>query len=357
MRSDAGGPYIMLEGGHTSTASDPRIAEVYSLLYDNVYPEYINYPQKNSWGRSFWSPTLAGDDDLSGIGTASGPATVDSTAVSWDIRRTYSNGEVSIRIPTRSLFDCDTDTVNYMARIGTDTVRLSADWSSFDYVAPVDVSFYVYAPDSIGDSLAYYFEVTEAAPEDTLALQVFHQIYVLGWTGFESGFEASVPPEDGEYSNYVQTAFDLDDLSAGDSIMVRIRAADFPELSYTDWDTTIALFARQAPPDETAPTVSVHTASWDSTTQAGNLLTLFASTEANEDAYHRTAVMSGVDTVFGAWTDTVIAAGDTLYWTFEEDSTMDQIGGQEYSIIAWAKDDSLNISDPDTVNQTITRAP
>jgi hypothetical protein len=196
-----------------------------------------------------------------------------------------------------------------------------------DTIANFAVAYY----DSTGGLLDVF--LTGTSPVDTATIQ--WQAKIVG-----GAYEApqSQAIYDSSFAFTGNTGIAMTSLP--DSITVRARAVtEYGDTGYA-WYTFYA--TRAIPPDESAPTPSFAYTSWDSLGTPG-IVRLLGGAEADEDAYYRFAWVDAPDTTFTSWTDTLVAAGDTLNVIVETDGDPD--AEPTYTLLVRAKDATDNVSD------------
>lgn len=143
-RTFSGGPWIVPEPCRRITTQGMEGLEVYALLWDNVYSQYL-YPSNGNpaantkwwrmwhhpWANGYYDSTVLIPDGIENLGGATGAATLDSTSIAdtWTWTREYDNGTAYFQIADRDAWtNGDTDLWEYKLVVDGVTIRDSGNF-------------------------------------------------------------------------------------------------------------------------------------------------------------------------------------------------------------------------------------
>ena len=247
MRTDGGGPWILVgsqqpwdwvsgEDEADVVGVQPTRQEVLALLGNNIYPSY-HHQDGGVANKQLWHPDLEGEDDLKGLGAATGSivrATFDGRDL-WT--RAYTSGSVSILIASSTDFDCAAgDSFEYQVVISSSPVRESDDW--------VDPSVFTI------DVMTFTDDLAENSTQELSISVVEAGTWWWRWRGIVGASEDPStlceswggPPFYNSWSSWVSRGTDLVDFNTGmtevndlwNSVQVEVSGADGGP--YTDFE-------------------------------------------------------------------------------------------------------------------------
>jgi len=244
MRTDIG-PFVVTERRSSYYwAEHPVQLEVWGLMFDDVYPEWTDWTTGSQY-RSYNTPHDSGFDDLSQLGAASGAASVDSTTYSGfvEITRSFASGEARIMIPERVVWDCETDSLEYLVYLtGSDTLRQS---TGFDITPPSITSYSIAAWDSGGAETTLRASVSVELGESSL----LRARSATSSGGLTSADWETLSTEWTSQSDWHNTGIN----PYTGTLYVQISALDGWGNEATDTDNVAV--SRPVPADETPPTI------------------------------------------------------------------------------------------------------